>query len=170
MNSSTLSRKRMVRERGAELIEFAFILPLILVILAAIWDFGRAYRTYQAITNAAREGARLAVVPAGINQEDAIRNRVKDFLTKSGLNTGFINSGNIDTYIEVQNPQNDAANTAVVVNLPSVGSRTVTVSRVNINYPFSFLIFGPVINLLVPSSPLGGNITLRTSVTMQNQT
>jgi len=170
MNSSTFSRKGLVSQRGAELVEFALILPLILVILAAIWDFGRAYRTYQVITSAAREGARLAVVPAGVNQEDAIRNRVKDYLTKSGLDTAFIPNGNIGTYIQVQNPQNDAANTAVVVNLPSGGSRTVTVSRVNINYPFNFFIFGPVINLLVPGSPLGGDITLRTSVTMENQT
>lgn len=156
-------------ERGVELVEFALMLPILLLLLAGLWDFGRAYRAYQAITNAAREGARLAVVPAGINQKVAVQNRVKDYLTKSNLDTSFITSGNIDTYIDVKNPLNNAANTAVTVNLPGGGTAVVTVSRVSVNYPFTFFIFGPVIRLWVPSSPLGGSITLRTSVTMENQ-
>ena len=159
-------RKRS--ERGAELVEFALMLPILLVILAGLWDFGRAYRTYQAITNAAREGARLAVVPAGVNQKQAVQNRVKDYLTKSSLDTSFITSGNIDTYIDVKNPLNSAA-TAVTVNLPGGSTAVVTVSRVSVNYPFSFFIFGPVIKLWVPTSTLGGSITLRTSVAMENQ-
>jgi len=156
-------------ERGAELVEFALVLPILLVVIAGLWDFGRAFRTYQAITNAAREGARLAVVPAGINQKEAIQNRVKDYLGKSSLDTSFITSGNIDTYINVRNPLNDAGNTALTVNLPNGGTAVVTVSRVSVNYPFTFMIFGPVIKLWVPSSTLGGSITLKSTVTMQNQ-
>ena len=145
------------------------MLPILLVILAGLFDFGRAYRTYQAITNAAREGARLAVVPAGINQTSAVQNRVKDYLTKSNLDTSFITSGNMSTYIDVDNPLNDAANTAVTVALPGGGDSVVTVSRVSVSYPFTFFVFGPVIRLWVPASTLGGSITLRTSVTMENQ-
>ena len=165
------ARKRIgiSNEKGAELIEFAIMLPLLLVILAAIWDFGRAYRTYQVLTNAAREGVRLAVVPAGKNQEDAVQNRVVAYMAQSNINTSFINSGNIDTYVNVQNPSNDAANTSVTVTLPGGGTHVITVSRVNLNYPFSFIIIGPVIKLLAPGSTFGGNITLRTSVTMENQ-
>jgi Flp pilus assembly protein TadG len=170
MNSSSPSRDRIANEQGAELIEFALILPLLLVIIAGIWDFGRAYRTYQAITNAAREGARLAVVPVGINQTTAVRKRVLSYLSQSSLDTSFIDQNNNDSYIAVDNPLNNSANTSVTVNLPNGGPPpTITVSRVSVNYPFSFFIFGPVIKLLVPTSPLGGNITLRTSVTMENQ-
>ena len=161
--------KHRRNERGVELVEFSLMLPILLVILAGLWDFGRAYRTYQAITNAAREGARLAVVPAGLNQTSAVQNRVKDYLTKSNLDTSFITSGNIGTYIDVDNPLNSAANTAVTVTLPGGGSSVVTVSRVSVNYPFTFFVFGPVIRLWVPASTLGGSITLRTSVTMENQ-
>jgi Flp pilus assembly protein TadG len=177
MNDSNLLLDRMNRsnlhsrksERGAELVEFALMLPILLVIIAGLWDFGRAYRAYQAITNAAREGARLAVVPAGVNQKQAVQNRVKDYLTKSSLDTSFMTSGNIDTYIDVKNPLNSSATTAVTVSLPGGGTAVVTVSRVSVNYPFTFFIFGPVIKLWVPPSTLGGSITLRTSVTMQNQ-
>jgi Flp pilus assembly protein TadG len=46
-------------ERGANLAEFAIIAPLLLLLLAGIADFGRAFQTYIVLTNAAREGARM---------------------------------------------------------------------------------------------------------------
>lgn len=50
--------------RGAEIAETAMILPLLFVILLAIFWFGQAFRIYGTITHAAREGARAAVAPA----------------------------------------------------------------------------------------------------------
>ena len=49
--------------RGAELIEFAIVLPIFVLLTAAIFDFGMMFRTYEAVTNAAREGARVGVLP-----------------------------------------------------------------------------------------------------------
>lgn len=50
------------RDRGAAAIEFAIILPLLLLVIAGIVDYGRAFYTEIALTNAAREGARAASV------------------------------------------------------------------------------------------------------------
>lgn len=50
--------------RGAELLELAIILPVLLTLLFGIFWFARAYNTYETITRAAREGARVAVAPA----------------------------------------------------------------------------------------------------------
>ena len=50
-------------ERGSELIEFAIVVPLFLMLLAGIFDFGMMFRTFEAVTNAAREGARVGVLP-----------------------------------------------------------------------------------------------------------
>ena len=47
-------------ERGANLVEFAIVVPLLLLILAGVVDFGYAFHDYIIITNAAREGARVA--------------------------------------------------------------------------------------------------------------
>ncbi len=47
------------RERGAALLELALVLPLLLVVIAGIVDFGFAFQRFEVITNAAREGARL---------------------------------------------------------------------------------------------------------------
>ena len=49
---------------GAEIAETAMILPLLFVILMAIFWFGQAFRIYGTITHAARQGARAAVAPA----------------------------------------------------------------------------------------------------------
>ncbi len=58
------------RGRGQSLVEFALVLPLFLLILAAIVDFGLGLATSITISNAAREGARLGTVnpsPAAID-------------------------------------------------------------------------------------------------------
>jgi hypothetical protein len=46
---------------GSQLLEFALALPFLLVILIGMIDFGGAYNLKQNLTNAAREGARIAV-------------------------------------------------------------------------------------------------------------
>ncbi len=56
-------RRRGRREDGAELIELAIVLPILLLVVAAIIDFGFLFQRYEAVTNAAREGARIAVLP-----------------------------------------------------------------------------------------------------------
>jgi len=53
---------RWSRASGAEVIEMALVLPLLLMLLLGIVAFGRAYDVYQTITRAAREGARQAVL------------------------------------------------------------------------------------------------------------
>ena len=55
------------KARGQSLVEFALVLPLFLVLVMGIFDLGLAVFSYNSITNAAREGARLAIV----NQDEA---------------------------------------------------------------------------------------------------
>ena len=50
--------------RGQSVVEFALVLPLLLLILFGITEFGRAWMTVNILTSGAREGARLAVVTA----------------------------------------------------------------------------------------------------------
>jgi Flp pilus assembly protein TadG len=60
-------RPRRPRSRGQGLVEFAFVLPVFLMLVMGIADLGLAVFAYNSITNAAREGARLAIV----NQDTA---------------------------------------------------------------------------------------------------
>lgn len=52
------------QNRGQSVVEFALVLPLILLVLFGITEFGRAWMTMNILTSAAREGCRLAVVTA----------------------------------------------------------------------------------------------------------
>ena len=54
--------KRHAHQRGANLVEAALVIPLLLIILIGAVDFGRAYFTYITIINAAREGAHWGVL------------------------------------------------------------------------------------------------------------
>ncbi len=54
---------RAKEQHGAEMVEAAIVLPILLVLLFGILGFARAYNTYQTMTRAAREGARFAVAP-----------------------------------------------------------------------------------------------------------
>lgn len=59
-------------ERGQALVELAIALPLLILILMGIFEFGRAFYTYQVVTNASREGARVAAL-GGSDSEVAAR-------------------------------------------------------------------------------------------------
>src|ERR1700675_73986 len=60
----TIWRKLGRNTGGAEIAETAMILPLLFVVLLAIFWFGQAFRIYGTLTHAARQGARAAVAPA----------------------------------------------------------------------------------------------------------
>ncbi len=69
--------------RGAAAVEFAIIAPLFFLLILGMVEIGRAVMVQQIITNASREGARLAVLP-GENNANVI-NRVNDILNDSGI-------------------------------------------------------------------------------------
>lgn len=50
------------REGGQSLVEIALVLPVLLLMLLGIFDFGRAIYAFNAVSNSARESVRLAIV------------------------------------------------------------------------------------------------------------
>jgi Flp pilus assembly protein TadG len=50
------------RRRGQALVEFALILPLLILLMVGILDFGRAIFAYNSVSNAARTATRVAIV------------------------------------------------------------------------------------------------------------
>jgi len=87
-------------QRGQALVEFALILPLLLIVLFIIVDFGVGLTRWVAITNAAREGARLGAVGADVGE---IRQKAIDtsdgILSDGDIEVGFFDadgSGGID--------------------------------------------------------------------------
>jgi len=84
-------------ERGAAMLEAALTMLTLLVLLFAIFEAGRMLNIQQTLTNAAREGARLSVLPAAatgsppvpsdtLPSTGVVQARVQTFLDASGLN------------------------------------------------------------------------------------
>jgi Flp pilus assembly protein TadG len=64
-------------QQGQSMIEFALILPLMVLIIVGIFELGRAFFAYIAITNAAREGARIYTFTPNITTYDEIIDTVR---------------------------------------------------------------------------------------------
>ena len=79
------------QERGAAFVEAALTSLMLTVIMFAIFEAGRLINIQQTLTNAAREGARLSVLPAWggtdtLPSTTAVQARVQTFLDAAGLN------------------------------------------------------------------------------------
>lgn len=55
-------------DRGATLVEFALLVPVLVMLLFGLVEFGVAYDRQQALTGAAREGARAASIGRTVSQ------------------------------------------------------------------------------------------------------
>ena len=143
--------RRLRGERGTAILETALTLPLLLFLGVGIVEFGRAYETSQVITNAAREGARVAVLP---NQAaDAVDTRVRQYLNVGGLLS--------DSSVGVA---------VTPVTVATGAASTAPASQVTITYPFTFIVMQPVAQLLVSGSMVGEPITVTKTAVMRNET
>ncbi|MGH2436894.1 MAG: TadE family protein [bacterium] len=91
----------MKRQRGQATVELVLLTPLILVLFFLIFEFGRVFGSWLIMTNAAREGARRAVVLAFDTSSDSeIQERVQEtaqFLIVDAVPC----SGTYDSCIEI---------------------------------------------------------------------
>jgi Flp pilus assembly protein TadG len=138
------------RERGSAMVEAAITIPLLLVLMVGIFEVGRAYQTWQVLTNAAREGARVAITPTSTaaNTTELIR----QYMTDGQLS--------------------NSATAVVNVNKTSsinVNGTAVSASLVTVDYPFSFIMLQPVVRLVAPGATVGGPITMRATAVMRNE-
>jgi Flp pilus assembly protein TadG len=138
--------KRLRNQRGAALIETAITLPLVLLVSVSIFEFGRAYQTWQVLTYAAREGARIAVLEQYTDAQ--VATTVRSYLTSGRLTNAA------------------TASITVVRNVP-MGSTTA--SRITVNYPFQFMVLNPVARLVRASSTVGTALTMQSSALMRNE-
>jgi Flp pilus assembly protein TadG len=150
MTSTTIPSRRS-SERGSVLLEMAMTLPLLLLVTIAIFELGRAYQTQQILTNAAREGARMAVLPDA--SVENIQTRVRQYLAQGQL----ANAADADV---------DVDTTATM----AMGAGIVSSSVVTVNLPFQFMVLGPVARLVVSNSTMGAPIVLSAASQMRNET
>jgi len=126
------------------------VIPILLLISVGIFEFGRAYQTWQVLTNAVREGARTSVLPNGAPA--SVETRVRQYM-QDGQLPEFATAG-----VTV-----DRAATITVNGAPQ------TASRITIDYPFDFMVLQPVARLVAPTTGTGGSVNMRASALMRNE-
>ena len=141
--------KKFCGERGTALLEAAMTMPLLLLVSAGIFEFGRAYQTWQILTNAAREGARVAVLPYAQPGGPTARARA------------YMQSGQLPNYA--------TASISVTATSVTVNGVAAPASQVTINYPFQFIMLRPVARLIQPGATLGAPLTMTASAVMRNE-
>ena len=140
--------KRLNNQRGTALLETAITIPIVLLICVGIFEFGRAYQTFQVLTNAAREGARVSIIMS--NSDQQVQDAVKNYLTNGRLS----------------NP----ASAVITVNRSEPFSGANTASRITVSYPFSFIVLNPVAKLVVKTSTTGSSaLTMQSVALMRNE-
>jgi Flp pilus assembly protein TadG len=120
------------------------------LISVGIIEFGRAFQTWQVLTNAAREGARVAVLPGF--SDSMVTARVQQY-----VQAGVLDS-NVTPTVTIQR--------SVAI---SYGSGTATGSKVVVNFPFHFMVLNDVARLVVSNTTLGSDFTMAASATMRNE-
>jgi Flp pilus assembly protein TadG len=71
--------------KGAAVVEMAVVAPVFFLLVFGMIEFGRAIMVEQILTNAAREGARLAVLDSATPVHDTIITKVDTYLRNSGI-------------------------------------------------------------------------------------
>lgn len=124
--ASVTRTQRFGSERGAELIEFALVVPLLLFIIMGLIDFGFMFQRYEVVTNAAREGARIAVLPSYLDAD--VEARVRSYMTEGGV------------------PNTTSNSTVATTDVPIAvaGGPAITGKRVQVNYTSQYLFLGPL--------------------------
>jgi Flp pilus assembly protein TadG len=126
---------------GQAAVEFALVLPFLLVMLIGIVEFGRAWNQHQVITDAARESARAASLWGATTEAD-VKKVATDAMAAAGID---YRRAEID-----------------IVNLDGAGNTPVTVS-IDLRYRFTF--FAPLVAWATGEEI----IHLKTSFAMRNE-
>ncbi len=124
-----MKRKHVIwrDNRGVAAVEMALVLPILVVLVLGIIEFGILMFTQQVITNASREGARQGIVLATPRPTQGdVQNVVDNYLTTASLDGGI-----------------------AVVTVVGAGGATGTNLTVSVTYPYQFI----ALNNFVPGLP-----------------
>ncbi len=134
--------------RGQAVVEFALVLPLVLILMISVFEFARAWNIQQVLTDAAREGARVAVVGSGAGESSGVITTKVNAAINNALSAAGINPGDADPPV-----------------LTGIAGGRGNPATVQLALPYRFTFLGPLMGWTIGKSTL----KLRTSITMRNE-
>lgn len=137
-------RKRLAEEKGAELVEAAFVIPMLLMLLIGMVWIAQGYNVYQTMTRATREGARFAVAPTCATcgnvfpTQTEVRAVIDAALSVASLKPNLVSNFTMQRNV-VLNPTTTPQETGVVISY---------------DYPFTFFMPFTSVHLTSISIPI----------------
>jgi Flp pilus assembly protein TadG len=138
-------------DKGQALVEFALVAPILILLVVGIFEFARAWQAFQVLTDAAREGARNAVIDHALTATD-VENIVRQALDRAALN-----SANIDS-LGVNNLTGGGAWTRATA---ARGDQT----EVFLSYNYAWIWLRPLLGWFGSD----GTVTLKTNIIMRQE-
>jgi Flp pilus assembly protein TadG len=171
--------------RGSQILEFAVALPLLLVMVVGIYDFGQAFNTKEKLNFAARDGARFGstqptndlsqATPLSVT---AIRDLVDADLLAAGINDcglGPIQQTGPVAWTATGTCQNSSTFTLTIERglvVPPTATASQPVQQISthidLQYPYQWQ-FSNVIRLLIPGANYAGTTVIDTDAVAANQ-
>lgn len=124
--------RRSQQRRGQAVVEFALVVPIFILVLIGLFDFGRAIYAYNTVQNASREAVRLGIVDQNMT---AIRNEAVGMAVGLG-----VPAANVD--VAILQPDYATGGTGTCAVDPDLGC----VMRVRVHYDY------------VAATPIIGNL------------
>ena len=174
---------------GSQIVEFAVALPLLLVMVVGILDFGNAFNLKQRLTNVTRDAARVGAGQATSDLSNptppsivALRDVVANYLQNAkvancSLNTAAAAPAGAPWKWSFTTACPQGGNLVLTVNRGNVFVTTVTSggfpvkvisTEVTISYPYVWR-FNQVIKLVVPSASYPGASLITTNAIVENE-
>lgn len=140
-------RKRALRRLiegsgGQAMVEAALVMPILLLLVIGIVELGRAWNAHQVLTDAARQGARIAAIADPTITADSVEMTVRNALARAALDA-------------------DAA----TLELDGVDGSPGSPTRIAIEYPYRFVFLQPLMAWADDESL----VTLSTAIIMRNE-
>lgn len=137
------ARRVLHRDRsGQALVEFALVVPLLLILIVGVVELSRAWNAHQVITNTAREALRSAVVDNPLFTQEQMQARINEQLALASL---------------------DPSRAEVLFDGWKAG--TGNPARIELRYRFDFDILGPLMEWAAGRR----SVTLHTGFVMRNE-
>ena len=109
-NLIKLYRSFRKKRRGASAVEFAVVAPVFFLLIFGMIEFGRMVMVQQVLTNASREGARLAVL-------DGTTSAAVEDVIRDNLANASVSGTGLSVTLDPSNPQTTQAGEAVTVTV-----------------------------------------------------
>ena len=173
-------------EEGAQILEFALVLPLLVVFVTAIYDFGQAFNVKEKLNFVAKDAARFGAAqptndltqttPVSVT---AIRDLVDADLINAGINDCGLGTIQLTASLTWTATGSCSTNSTFTLTIdrglvfnsgPQAANEQLKIvaTHVDISYPYAWR-FGSVIKLIAPGSTATGVTQIETDAIAANQ-